>query len=155
MGVKQPADRQVIGDTADTPHWRLKRGGGHSNQVLTVGEVLYRLTGLLMLQRLYADVVAEKRRLEAHLAKQELLYQVKDQLTSRDKCSSSIVEEDVGAVSNMDSESQTDGNNSLFSPLYRSMHLQLAKYEQKMVDIEGKTAQGLIKVASHVVLKQC
>ena len=85
--------------------------------MLTVGEVLYRLTGLLMLQRLYADVLEEKRRLEAHLSKQALLYQVKDQLTSRDKCSS-IVEEDVGAVSSMDSESQTDGNNSLFSPLY-------------------------------------
>ena len=64
------------------------------------------------------------------------------------------MEEDVGAVSsNMDSESQTDENNSLFSPLYRSMHLQLAKYEQKMVDIEGKTAKGLIQVPSHIVPK--
>ena len=116
FGVKQPGDTQMPANTADATQCRLRKGGSHSNKILTVGELLYQLTGLLVLQRLYTDVLDEKRRLEA------------------------------ATLSNMGSKSQPGGNNSLFSPLYRSMHLQLTKYEQMMVDIEGKTAKGLIQV---------
>ena len=137
--MSQVKDKQIL----DTSQSRLKKDGGLSSRVLTVGELLYQMTGLLMLQRLYTDVLDEKRRLEARLPKQELLYGVDGQLASRHESS----DEDT---TTLDSKSQADGNNSLFSPLYRSMYLQLTKYEQIMVDIEGKTAKGLIQVLTAI-----
>ena len=153
LNMSQVKDRQMLANTVDTSQSRLKMGRGHSNRMLTVGELLYQMTGLLMLQRLYTDVLDEKRRLEARVPKQELLCGVKGQLLSRGESSDEV----VTTLSNMDSKSQADGNNSLFSPVYRSMHLQLTKYEQMMVDTEGKTAKGLIKVltVTHIVLEPC
>ena len=140
LNMSQVKERQMLANTVDTSQSRLKMG--HSNRMLTVGELLYQMTGLLMLQRLYTDVLGEKRRLEARVPKQELLCGVKDQLLSRGESSDEV----VTTLSNMDSKSQADGNNSLFSPVYRSMHLRLTKYEQTMVDTEGKTAKALKKV---------
>jgi hypothetical protein len=127
-------ERQMAGTALAT---KGNSSSPYHNEVLTIGEALYRLTGLLALQRLYAALLDEKKQLEAHLAKQ---YQVNDQLSSREKsCSSG---ENHGGLPR---HSQMDESKSPFSPLYRSLHLQLENYGEKMADIEDKTAKGLIQ----------
>jgi hypothetical protein len=76
-------ERQMAGTALAT---KGNSSSPYHNEVLTIGEALYRLTGLLALQRLYAALLDEKKQLEAHLAKQ---YQVNDQLSSREKSCSS------------------------------------------------------------------
>jgi hypothetical protein len=96
------------------------------------------MTGLLILQELYAGLLDEQRSLEAYLAKQRLQYRVRDHLADSDKNSLTTVEE--ASVLN-----EVDRNSSLLSSLHQGMHLQLAKYKRVMAESEGKMAHGLIQ----------
>jgi hypothetical protein len=141
--VKQHGDNQMPIITADRVESTFKVGGGHGH---TVGELHYQMVGLLVLQRLYADVLEEKRRLEDFYTKRELSYRLRDQLDSHDK----NVDEDAAAISNIHGKSQVDENNSLFSPLYRSMSHPLTTYKQMIADGPNETVNGLLQVlATH------
>lgn len=136
--VKQHGDNQMPIITADRVESTFKVGGGHGH---TVGELHYQMVGLLVLQRLYADVLEEKRRLEDFYTKRELSYRLRDQLDSHDK----NVDEDAAAISNIHGKSQVDENNSLFSPLYRSMSHPLTTYKQMIADGPNETVNGLLQ----------
>lgn len=131
-------ERQTLADTVESLQPRPRKDDRLSNRMLTVGGLLYQMTGLLVLQKLYTDMLDEKRRMEARLQKQESLY--KGQLANRDK----TAHEDPATLSNMDSANQVNENMSLLSPLYRSMRLQNVK-DKMMFQTEGKTAKGLIQ----------
>jgi hypothetical protein len=67
-------ERQTLADTVESLQPRPRKDDRLSNRMLTVGGLLYQMTGLLVLQKLYTDMLDEKRRMEARLQKQESLY---------------------------------------------------------------------------------
>lgn len=113
-----------------------KAAGRNSGEVQTINELLYRLTGLLVLQSLYSEVIKENKLLKAHLAK-------------KDTKKPPTTGHDPGAASALDS--QEESHSSVMSQLNRGMQLKISRYEQIMSSAEGKDAKGLIKVSQFVV----
>lgn len=104
----------------------------------TVGWLLYQLSGLLALQSLYSSVIQENTKIkaqkEAHSSNR-----VKDQLRRNTVTSGESESPESAVFARLD---VSDASKSLFSPLYRSMELRLARCEQMMAGAEGMNARG-------------
>ena len=132
---------------------------GTSWESKTVGTLLYRLTGLLVLQNLYSTTVDENHGLKAQIMKLEkLCCQLKEQLKSctEDSVGSSGVSERdgmSGAVGVEDGEYRGDGDHrvSLLSPLFKTMQVRVTQLEKMMSETEGTTGKGLVKVGFYLL----
>ena len=103
----------------------------------------YRLTGLLILQTLYATLLEETGRLRARLLRQEAECTIlKDELLEVSKTDKSS----VCAKEATHSGAVDDNDSSLFSPFCRAIQMRLTKCEEMIAGIEGMTAKGLIQV---------
>lgn len=142
-------DGQAPG-TASMPYSRASHStpissNRRSSDRQTVGWLLYRLSGLLALQCLYSSLIVENRKLKAQRSKQDApSIRVKGQL-QRNNTATSAEAESTASVA-FDQADVSDANNSLFTHLYRSMGLRLARSEQMTASAERMDAGGLIKV---------
>lgn len=129
---------------------------GTAGEQMNIGALLYRLTGLLVLQSLYSTVLDENRGLKAQVMKLEKTCgRLKEQLKrSTETLTGSSTNGGRDRMSGMalveDGEYRGDDTygDSLLSPLFKTLQLRLVKLEKMMSGIEGTTAKGLMKVCS-------
>ena len=114
-----------------------------------LGDLRYRLAGLLILQTLYATLLEETAGLKARLSRQEAdsTSNAKDDVTRASKTDELSAYSDGPTSSERDPQ-QHGANSSLFSSFYRAMQSRLTTCEQLIADMEGTTAKGLIQVTN-------
>lgn len=125
---------------------------GTSWESKTIDKLLYRLTGLLVLQNLYSMAVSENYGLKAQIMKLEkMCYQLKEQIERCARASTvSFGDSEKDKISGTTGveEGEYRGDDhvgiSLLSPLFNTMQRRVTNVEKTVSETEGTTAKGLV-----------
>ena len=126
-------------------HYKDAAEGTTLEERSSIGHLLYRLSGLLLLQSLLSKALEENRYLKNQIAKLENLCSSLTQQQSHSSADSNSSTTTRTSIRLTDDEYESK-NDSLLSSTLRSAQLQLSKLQATMTGIEGTNAPGLVKV---------
>jgi hypothetical protein len=130
-GIGQ-SDRRAVEHFNSDPSRSYAHGGVQAPKI--VGDLSYKMTGLLCLQTLFTIVLKENSHLKAYVYRLE---------SRRSSASEDLQKPRSTSFMTVDDPRNCD---SLLSDKYSNMQVYIAKLEQILHDIEGTSAQGLIQV---------
>jgi hypothetical protein len=131
-GIGQ-SDRRAVEHFNSDPSRSYAHGGVQAPKI--VGDLSYKMTGLLCLQTLFTIVLKENSHLKAYVYRLE---------SRRSSASEDLQKPRSTSFMTVDDPRNCD---SLLSDKYSNMQVYIAKLEQILHDIEGTSAQGLIQRA--------